>query len=362
MLYSTAITSRNRRFDRGEGVQRVDRPVVSVGNITTGGTGKTPMVAWIAQTLLEAGHHPAIAMRGYKAARGEAGDEELEYRSLLPLVPVIANPDRVSALRSFLPQHREIDCVILDDGFQHRRLHRDLDLALIDAKADTLRDELLPAGNLREPPANLSRASAVIITHADDGVDAGLAQEIDRWHGKPPLAWTRHAWTGLFSYIPLREGLAVTAERSTNISPIEKAPSHANALTPALSQREREFVSVNWLRGKRVLTLLGVGNPKAVIAQIEAAGAKVMADIPAGDHERFDRAKLLTAGGLAEGLDAMIVTRKDWVKIAPIVKSPGGAWRTPIVVPQLEIEFIDGEDRLKALLTNAVNEDSRASR
>jgi len=324
LMYATAIASRNRRFDRGEGVVRIDRPVISAGNITTGGTGKTPMVAWIARCLLQQGRRPVIAMRGYKSQPGQRGDEELEYRHTLPEVEVLANPDRIAALRAYQPRHPDVDCVVLDDGFQHRRLHRDLDLVLIDARADTFRDELLPAGNLREPPQALARASAVIVTHADD-IDAGIAQDIDRWHGKPPIAWARHAW----------RQLQIHAK-------------HAGDLPIA------------WLKGKRVLTMFGIGNPAAVRAQVEAAGAKIMVDIPAGDHERFDIAKLATARGLCDGLDAMVVTRKDWVKIEPLISKLGG-WPTAIIVPHLEIEFIKGEDALQALLVNAVPDESRAA-
>ena len=292
LMYATAIASRNRRFDRGKGVVRIDRPVISVGNITTGGTGKTPMVAWIARCLLQQGRRPVIAMRGYKSQPGQRGDEELEYRHTLPEVEVLANPDRIAALRAYQPRHPDVDCVVLDDGFQHRRLHR-------------------------EPPLALARASAVIVTHADD-IDAGIAQDIDRWHGKPPIAWARHAW----------RQLQIHAK-------------HAGDLPIA------------WLKGKRVLTMFGIGNPAAVRAQVEAAGAKIMVDIPAGDHERFDIAKLATARGLCDGLDAMVVTRKDWVKIEPLISKLGG-WPTAIIVPHLEIEFIKGEDALQALLVNAV--------
>jgi tetraacyldisaccharide 4'-kinase len=217
-IYGMIVAARNRRFDRGQGVQRIDRPVISIGNLTTGGTGKTPIVTWFAREMLAAGHHPAIAMRGYNARPGQLSDEQAEYGELLPDVPVVANPDRVTALREFLPQHPEVDCVLLDDGFQHRQLHRDLDLVLIDAEAGTLRDELLPAGNLREEVGELRRADGVIVTHAKE-VDAELAREIERWHGRPPIAWAKHRWKGLHSPLPSGErpggGGGAVARRAT---------------------------------------------------------------------------------------------------------------------------------------------------
>jgi tetraacyldisaccharide 4'-kinase len=282
------------------------------------------MVAWLAALLRAHGRRPLVAMRGYKARAGEPGDEQAEYQALLPEVAVLANPDRVSALNEFLPRHPEVDCVLLDDGFQHRRLQRDLDLVLIDASRGTFTDELLPAGHLREPLDSLARADAIIVTHAER-VDHALAQEIERWHGRAPLAWARHAWVGLHGYADGRS----------------------------------ETRPVSWLGGKRVLTLLGIGNPAAVIAQLQQAGATVMANIPAGDHERYGVAKLATARGLCDGLDAMVVTRKDWVKIQPLL-SRLGRWPAPIVVPKLQIEFIAGEDSLSVKVLETVSARPRA--
>lgn len=319
-IYAGLIAARNRRFDHGEGVQRIDRPVISIGNITTGGTGKTPMVAWIALRLLEAGHKPVIAMRGYKARPGERGDEELEYRAILPGVEVLANPDRLASLREFLPRHPKVDCVLLDDGFQHRQLHRDLDMVLIDADSGTLQDELLPAGNLREPPQNLARADAVIVTHATQMND-DIAHAIERFHTRQPLAWARHQWKGLHLPFARNEG----------------AP-----------------VATDWLRGKRVVTMLGVGKPASVIAQIEALGAKVMADIPCADHERFDHAKLLTARGLCDGGDGLFVTHKDWVKLEPLISAMGNAWTTPVIVPILEMDIFAGASVLRRVVVETI--------
>jgi tetraacyldisaccharide 4'-kinase len=318
-VYAAIIAARNRRYDRGQGITPVDRPVISVGNITTGGTGKTPMVAWIARHLVSAGHRPVIAMRGYKASPRAAGDEHAEYQQVLPDVPVLANPDRIAALREFLPAHPEFDCVILDDGFQHRRLHRDLDLVLIDAQARTLQDDLLPAGHLREPLTSLRRADAVIITHAND-IDPILRGEIERWHGRAPLAWSRHRW----KHIEIHQTDGSCAQHP-----------------------------IDWLRGKRLVTMLGIGRPASVIEQLEALGAKVMASVPAADHERYDLVKLTIARGLCNGCDALVVTRKDWVKIRAIVADTALKWPCPIVVPALSLEVIEGAEALREMIMEA---------
>jgi tetraacyldisaccharide 4'-kinase len=318
-LYGLAVAVRNRRFAHGDRVTAVGVPVVSVGNITAGGAGKTPTVTWMAAWLRAAGRNPAIAMRGYMARPDEPGDEQQEHLARLPDVHVVADPDRVGALQAFLPAHPDVDCVLLDDGFQHRHLHRDLDLVLIDATRDTMTDRLLPRGYLREPLSNLRRADAVVVTRATS-VDGDLAAKVQRHHGRPPVAWARHAWT---------------------------------RLQVAGPDQGQEYTEVAWLRGKRVVTLLGVANPAPVLGQLEEAGATVACNIPARDHERYDRPKLVLARSLCEGADALVMTGKDWVKARHLIDLP--SWPVPIVVPWLEIDVFEGAERLKALVLEAVS-------
>jgi tetraacyldisaccharide 4'-kinase len=316
-LYGLVIRARNARFDRGRGVESIGVPVISVGNLSTGGVGKTPMVTWVARQLADRGRRPAIAMRGYAARPPAASDEQAEYAERLPQVPVVANPDRLAALRAFLSQDRAVDCVLLDDGFQHRRIDRDLDLVLIDASRDTLHDRLLPAGHLRESPASLERADAVVVTRAD-AVDSALADMIKRHHGRPPLAWCRHAWTSL-----------------------------------AVHEPGRRCEPVQWLRGKRVLTLLGVGHPSSIIEQLEQAGATVAANVPARDHEQYERPKLALAASLCEGVDAMVMTGKDWTKARALID--WSTWPVPVVVPALAIDVFEGADLLRQLVVDTVS-------
>ena len=142
-------------------------PVISIGNLTLGGTGKTPMVQHAASVLMDAGHRPAIVLRGYGARRGEDSDEAMEHRAALPGVPVMAQPDRVAALATLRRTHPEVDVVLLDDGFQHRFVKRCSDIVLIDARRVLDEERVLPAGRLREPLASLARATDVVVTHAD---------------------------------------------------------------------------------------------------------------------------------------------------------------------------------------------------
>ncbi len=317
--YGLAVAARNARFDRGRGTAALGIPVISVGNLSAGGTGKTPMVRWIARQLLALGCTPVVAMRGYAARRGEASDEEREHRESLPSVPVVAHPDRTGALRSFLGSHTEVTCAVLDDGFQHRRLKRDLDLVLIDATAGTLGDRLLPWGWLREPPGSLRRADAVVITRAGR-IDPGIAEAVERHHGRTPIAWCRHGWTGL------------------------------RILGPDGAQR----AGVEWLEGRRVVSLLGVGNPRAVRAQLVEAGAVIAADLPAADHERFRAPKIahlrqLCTGG---GAEALVTTAKDWTRAAALIDP--GSWPVPVVLPCLEIEFLQGAAALERRIADTI--------
>ena len=188
--YTWAVAWRNRRYDRGTAaVQRVGVPVVSVGNLTLGGTGKTPLVEWIARwigsgdcpnfRLSENGTVPfaetatgtvarrvVIISRGYGARAGEANDEALELKQKLPDVPHLQNPDRVAAARQAVA---ELGCqaIVLDDGFQHRRIARDLDIVLLDALEPFGFGHVFPRGTLREPLAGLRRAHVVALSRAD---------------------------------------------------------------------------------------------------------------------------------------------------------------------------------------------------
>lgn len=313
-IYGAAVAARNRRFDRGVGVVRLDVPVISVGNITVGGTGKSPVVRWIAQLLQAEGVMPVIAMRGYGAKAGEKSDEQLEHEELLPGVDVLAQPDRVAALRPYLAQHPQVGCVILDDGFQHRRIARDLDIVLIDAMQPRLEDWLLPAGRLREPIENLRRADAVIVTRAKCADDE-LARRIEQLHGKPPVAWLRHTWKRFRSFSATTQDCA--------------------------------FESIHWLRGKEVIVAAGIANPYAFVDQLAAAGAKVELLIPSKDHQKYTARSVRSMRG-DPPFDAVVTTLKDWVKIRQVIDLSD--WATPIVVPELAIEVIAGESAIVELV------------
>ncbi|MFZ4721958.1 MAG: tetraacyldisaccharide 4'-kinase [Phycisphaerales bacterium] len=300
-------------------------PVMSVGNVSAGGTGKSPMVRWICAELRHAGRSPAIVMRGHRG--GESSDEALEHRAEMPETPVGVGADRRAAIERLRSAHADVDALVLDDGFQHRQVARDLDLVLIDARRPAIDGALLPMGWLREPAEALRRAHAVIVTRADS-VDHGLSARIERLHGRPPIAWTRHAWH------VLRATTATDAEETWTL--------------------ER-------LRGRSVAVWAGIGNPGAFVAHVTACGARVV-DVPRlADHQRFDArlVERLARVARAAGATDIVCTGKDWVKLRPLSRPSS----LRIVRPQLELECIEGLTPLRqALFEGIARGDRRVGR
>ena len=144
-------------------------PVVSVGNLSVGGTGKSPFTRRLAEAIIASGGKPAIALRGYRSRSTGGSDEAREYEDSLPDVPILVGADRARTILSALESAPgSFDCVVLDDGFQHRRLHRDLDIVLVDSSRSDVFGDLLPNGWLREPVTALSRADCVALTNHPD--------------------------------------------------------------------------------------------------------------------------------------------------------------------------------------------------
>lgn len=326
--YGRIIAARNRRFDARRGVIEFDRPVISVGNLSVGGTGKTPMVRHLVDVLRSAGHRPCIAMRGYRSRGGES-DEAAEYSRGLGDVPIVAQANRIQGLiRLFAREFDEggpgSDCIVLDDGFQHRQIARQLDIVLIDATRSPFGDRLLPAGWLREPAASLERADLVIVTHAEsiggEGLRA-LEREISavrRGRGADALA--SHAWTDLRVRAP--EGQDTAAD-------------------------------VGWLSGRRVVASCAIGNPGPFLAALRSAGAAVVDEIVLRDHDEYaarTRARLMDAARAGRA-DAIVVTEKDWSKLARAAE----AWPCPVVRPQLGLVFGRGGEELSARVVAVVD-------
>lgn len=318
-----ALDQRQKRARlRGTG-----RPTVSVGNLSAGGTGKTPATGWIVSHLLAGGHRPAVLTRGHGGRPGAPADEVLELRERLgPEVPVQPDPDRHAAAAAVLAARPDITCFVLDDGFQRRDVARELDLVLFDASRPLAAARLLPAGLLREPPAALARADAVLLTRVERASPEGLRAAtafVRRWHGRDPLARFAHQWVGVDRSQP-------------DASATPPAPTHPLPLAS--------------LAGTRLHVAAGIGRPDAFADQLREAGVVVTGLAPMRDHHRFDAAGLATlhAAAAAAGAQGLATTRKDWVKWRNL---PVGHGALPVWIPRLEFEARAGGDELRALLT-----------
>lgn len=311
--YTLAVSLRNRRYDRGQAtVHRVGVPVISVGNLTLGGTGKTPMVKWLAKTLQNSGARVAIVSRGYGATAGEQNDEALELAQALPGVPHEQNRDRVAAaahaIETFDPR-----VLLLDDGFQHRRLARDLDIVLLDALEPFGFEHVFPRGTLREPLAGLARADVVCLSRAD----AVSAAERDAIRLRVAALAPQAAWCELAH---VASGLI-----------------NSNAETQPL----------DFLAKRRVTAFCGIGNPAGFRHTLTTTGCDVVAWREFPDHYRYTPADLTALGDWASGHDAQLIvcTQKDLVKI-----SPGQFGTVPLWAVGIEMRFLIGQESLEQLL------------
>lgn len=293
---------------------KLDVPVISIGNITAGGTGKTPFTTCLVRSLLAAGARPGIALRGYRAEATGGSDEAEEYAGLLPDTPVIVGSDRAASVRRYMAGgDSPIDLVLMDDGFQHRSLHRDLDIVLIDATRPGIDGDLLPNGWLREPPRALERADIVVLTHAG-GDDAEVEDLVRKARGSLPEVACRHAWDSIDVY-----------ERGACTGSIEHRPD-ATAITLAS----------------------GIGNPATLESQVREEGFEVIEHLIHRDHAAYDEAISRRIASSARTSGGLLVTRKDWVKLR--ASEAIGSLDVPVFVPNVRIEILRGAGDLAAAL------------
>jgi tetraacyldisaccharide 4'-kinase len=324
-LFGALAGLRGSLYDRGLlPVGRVAAPVVSVGNLSAGGTGKTPATLWLARWFRARGRRPGVLSRGHGAAalrRAEAGsgaplgrsDEGRLFALQAPDLPYLEEPDRVRGAQALIALGADV--ILLDDGFQHRRLARDLDLVLIDAsrpfglpwneRSGRAPVALLPRGLLREPPAALGRASALLLTRCDqvppERLEA-LGAALLRHAPAAAQVRTRHAPRGLLDGAGGRHGL------------------------DRLAGREVELVS-------------GIGNPRAFEASVASLGARIAGHRTFPDHHAYRASDL---AGLGQGGRLVLTTEKDLVKLGSHL--PGA------LALSIELELISGGAVLEALL------------
>ena len=297
-LYGLVVRARNRGFDaHPERAARAAVPVISIGNLSAGGTGKTPLTLYLAEGLEAAGWPNAVLSRGYGGRRAvdpmsveadsdprQTGDEPLLMaRRLGPHRVVVGRKRHAAALRA-LAQRPGLRCLLLDDGFQHRALHRDLDLLVLDGVRRWGDGRLLPLGNLREPIASARRAHALVVTRAERVADR---TEIEVW-------WTRHGSGGPLFWVEFKLGA---------LRPWKPEP--APALTPPAAGP-----AFAWC---------GLGHPQAFYADLLVAGHAWVGSHSFPDHQGPTPAELRRLQDLAraEGAGWLVCTEKDAVKLGP---------------------------------------------
>lgn len=322
--YTAVVSWRNRRFDRVDTSSvGVEVPVISVGNLTLGGTGKTPLVEWIAQRLREQNLRVAIVSRGYGAEDGKRNDEALQLEQSLPDVPHLQNRDRVAAARVAIDE-LDMQCLVLDDGFQHRRLRRDLDIVLLDACEPFGHDHVFPRGTLREPLGGIRRAQVVILSRADL-VDAAQREAIQR--------------------------------RVTQLHPQAKWLEACHQPRSFLAAGGAEH-PIGSLRGQRVAAFCGIGNPQGFRHTLDSTGAQVVEFRAFPDHHLYTRDDIesLTRWAEVANVEAVLCTHKDLVKIGANRLGSHPLWALTI-----GLTFTVGEElldeRLKQVVVGQITEE-----
>ena len=326
--YRFATCVRTRLYEQGWLTQRrLPCPVVSVGNITAGGTGKTPITMWIAEKLLEQGKKPGILSRGYRrknprefllvsdgtsvlAGPREAGDEPYLMATRCPGVVVAVGADRY-ALGRWVLSRMPVDCFVLDDGFQHLGLDRDVNLLLIDSSDPAGINAALPVGRLREPLVEARRASDIVLTRVED--ESRIADVLD----------------------PIQAALGST------IDPI------TTRFAPKTLMGASESMSLSVVRGKRALLFSGIGNPEQFRRMVIAFGVQVVDELIFRDHEAYGPSRVEEIYRRVERSrpDVVLTTEKDLIKVQSTWSVP-----IPLLAVCLELEFLDGRSRLERAL------------
>ncbi len=335
-LFRAGVRARAALYDHGMArVARPPVPVVSVGNLAVGGAGKTPVAIAIGARLAAAGRAVAVLSRGYGAIRtdervvsdgralllgaAEGGDEPVLVARRLPGVRVLCGPRRAALARRAVGE-LGADVLLLDDGFQHRALARDLDVVVLDASNPFGNGHCLPRGPNREPRSALGRAGLVWLARVDEAAPGA----------------------------PEAERLRELALRLTGRPPVESRHAPRDVLDGALSRS----LGLPWLAGRRVLLLSGVARPESFRRTATGLGAVVAAERSYPDHHRFGDAELdeaLAAAG-REGCDAVLLTEKDAVRLSP---ERGRDERLRVL--RIEAEVVAGAASLAAALAECLS-------
>jgi len=322
--YRAALAIRERAYRwRVLSTGRLPCPVVSVGNITLGGSGKTPMVEEVTLCLRELGAVPAVVSRGYgRDTRGvgvvadregtrlgprAAGDEPLLLAERLPGVPVVVGENRFEAGQAAV-QRCGATAIVLDDGFQHRTLHKDLEILVANGRAPWGNQRLFPRGMLREPLSALSRADLVVVTNPPSVADTDAVTETVRRHNRR--------------------------------APVLAASYEVAGARDLAAGRQ---LNADQLSGQRLLAFAGLGSPRGFADTLGTAGVRVAGLMEYPDHHWFAQRDLeeLAQQARALGVDGLITTEKDWVRLRSLTPLSLPLW---VLRVRLQLQF--GRDQL----------------
>jgi len=315
-------------------------PVISVGNLTVGGTGKTPLVIWLCNQITQNSPQDArrkascglwqkfktkncgcaILTRGYRATQNYT-DEPAILAKACPHAKVVVNPDRVAAAAEAVTGFAA-KVLVADDAFQHRRLARDLDILTIDATCPFGYDKMLPAGLLREPLAALARAHAVVITRCDQvehPVVSKLVQKLKAVNPNLTIATSVHS--------------PVHVESTDNCK-----------------------IEIPQLTRKRVFAFCGIGNPDAFLATVKKLGLDCPDYMTFNDHHRYTRQCLNNIYRKAEncGANLLLTTEKDFTKLAGLLDKQTSEPPLPLAYLAVELKFLTGLEQLKLLIDRTI--------
>jgi tetraacyldisaccharide 4'-kinase len=346
-FYSAGIYLRNFLYSRGWlKIHRVNAIVFSIGNITVGGTGKTPLVIWLYNFLQQNKIQCAILTRGYKThtkgrgtrdprfrgdrlAPAKAGgretkiDEPAILAEMCPQAKVVINPDRVEGANEAVNKF-SAKVLIMDDGFQHRRLARKLDIVTIDATRPFGYGRMLPAGLLREPVASLKRADAVVITRSDQIPEKELAE---------------------------LEGKLLSINNNMVIARAIHSPICAKTI-------DNKEISIERLKDRKIFAFCGIGNPDAFLNTIKGIGAELAGSKIYDDHYHYADEDIadISREAMDVKADLILTTQKDWTRITgfqPVIPRPGWPWYFAYLA--VELKIISGEDRITQLIKDCIS-------
>jgi tetraacyldisaccharide-1-P 4'-kinase len=290
-------------------IKRVNARVISVGNLTWGGTGKTPLTIKLAKDLAYYGKRVVVLTRGYSQ------DEVEELKKRLGNIPVLVGRDRIKSAKEAVNKYKA-EVIVLDDGFQHIRLHRDMDIVTINTVSPFGSGQLIPAGNLREPISHLSRAHLFVLTKSNIGAK------------NMPM---------------IRQKVSAAKPNAQFFEAIHKPIQFSDR------QRNR-FLPLQDMRGKKIAALSGIGDPHSFEKTVEMLGAEIVFAGRFDDHHCFTKKDILDFIRQSKeiGAQEVITTEKDYFRLEPVLKTMDPKEvHYNFLVMEIEFQVNDEEDFIR---------------